>query len=144
MEVREERQGERRADRYLMRLQRRKLVALIAAAAVAGAAGGYALGASGRSRPAPAQMASGPHATPECTSAVARANESLSYAVRMGRAFVQQAQVVEMLAREQISVGDAVESGREAAAKGRDATDKFDEALSGYLRVVDSCQMEGS
>jgi hypothetical protein len=46
--------------------------------------------------------------------------------------------VLEQLARQQISVDRAVRSGREAAAAA-----KFDEALASYLRVVDSCQLEG-
>jgi hypothetical protein len=142
---RQERQErhKRRADRYLLRLPRRKLAALLAGSVLLGTVAGYALGARGRSGAAPTGAAVRAHATPECTSAVARANESLSYAVGMGRAFVEQAQVVEQLGRQQITREDAVRSGRAAAAKGGAAAAKFDEALAGYLRVVDSCQLEG-
>jgi hypothetical protein len=133
---------ERRADRYLMRLPRRRLAALVAVAMLAGLLAGYGLGARGRSA-APARVAAGPHATPECTSAIARANETLSFAVEMGRAFVEQAQVVEQLGREQIDAEEAVRSGRQASAKGGGAAAKFDQALARYLGVVDSCQLEG-
>ncbi len=143
---------ERRADRYLTRLPRRRLVTLLVTTLLLGAAGGFALGALGtfgRSEPVagvvPARGAgttSRAHAAPECTSAVARVNESLSYAVKIARAFVEQSRVVELLGRQQITVQRAVESGRQAAAKGGDASARFDEALAGYLRVVDSCQLD--
>jgi hypothetical protein len=133
---------ERRTDRYLLRLPRRRLAALLAATMLLGLVAGYATGARGRSE-APTRAAGGTHATPECTSTVARANESLSWAVKMGRAFVEQAQVVEQLGREQISRDEAVRSGRQASAKGGDAVAGFDEALAGYLSVLDSCQLEG-
>ncbi len=140
---------QRRADRYAARFPRHRLVALLVTGLLLGAGGGFVLGMRGRpTAPAPrgvGEAAGGTHAhaTPECTSAVARANQGLSYAVRLDRAFVAQTQVVEQLARQQISVEHAVESGRAAAAKGGDAAEKFDEALASYLRVVDSCQLEG-
>lgn len=132
---------ERRADRYLTRLPRRRLAALLALGVAAGAIGGYALGLHARSRVV-SREAAGVHATAECTSAVARANTTLAWAVKMGRAFVQQTQVVNELARGQVGVAEALRADQAPSAEGAAAVSKFNDALADYLRVVDSCQLE--
>lgn len=136
----EERQ-ERRADRHLTRLPRRRLAALLALGVAAGATGGYALGLHARSQVV-SREAAGVHATAECTSAVARANTTLAWAVKMGRAFVQQTQVVNQLARGQTGVAEALRADQAPSAEGAAAVSKFNDALADYLRVVDSCQLE--
>src|SRR6266700_7446462 len=87
------------------------------------------------SRPVSTQ-AGGVHATPECTSAVARANTTIAWAVKMGRAFVQQTQVVNQLARGQTTVAAAVRDDQAPSAEGMAAVSRFNDALADYLRVV--------
>jgi hypothetical protein len=132
---------ERRSDRHLTRLPRRRLATLLALGVAVGAIGGYSLGSHARS-PAVTTEAGGVHATPECTSAVARANTTIAWAVKMGRAFVQQTQVVNQLARGQTTVAAAVRDDQAPSAEGMAAVSRFNDALADYLRVVDSCQLE--
>lgn len=132
---------ERRADRYLARLPRRRLAALLALGVAVGAISGYSLGRHARPR-AVSTQAGGVHATAECTSAVARANTTIAWAVKMGRAFVQQTQVMNQLARGQTGVAEAVRADQAASAEGVAAVSRFNDALAEYLRVVDSCQLE--
>jgi hypothetical protein len=73
---------------------------------------------------------------------VARANTTLAWAVKMGRAFVQQTQVVNQLARGQTGVAEALGADQAPSAEGAAAVSKFNDALADYLRVVDSCQLE--
>ncbi len=106
-----------------------------------GAIGGYSFGSHARSRAVTTETG-GVHATPECTSAVARANTTIAWAVKMGRAFVQQTQVVNQLARGQTTVAGAVRDDQAPSAEGVAAVSRFNDALADYLRVVDSCQLE--
>ncbi len=131
---------ERRADRYLARIPRRRLAALLALGVILGTVCGYAL--SLRVRPGTAGRAGGAYATAECTSAVARANATIAWAVRTGRAFAEQTSVMSQLARHEIGVEGAVQADRAPAADGAAATSKFNDALADYLRVVDACQPE--
>jgi len=86
--------------------------------------------------------AGGVHATPECTSAVARADTTIAWAVKMGRVFVQQTQVVNQLARGQTTVAGAVRADQVPSAEGVAAASMFNDALAEYLRVVDRCQLQ--
>jgi hypothetical protein len=132
---------ERRSDRHMTRLPRRRLAGLIALGTVAGVIGGYSLGLHAPSRTA-AQRNPGVHATAECTSAVARANTTMAWAIKMGKAYVQLTQIMNQLARGQLDVDGAVRADQAPSAQGVEAVSHFNDAIAEYLRVVDSCQLE--
>jgi hypothetical protein len=112
-------------------------------------AGGIAIGNSregGADRPAGAaavttSAAASPTASPECAEAVERANQSISYAVRVSGALREHTEVMNNLLNGRIDTETALRTGTPSLIVGSAEAAKFDVALADYRKVVDQCQL---
>jgi hypothetical protein len=124
-------------------------VVLVAAALV----GGVMIGAArqtGREAPAespsapvkatPASRITAPVATPECKTAVDRANRSLAIAVRLQGVTRNYTRIMNNLRDRKISGGEAVARAAPYLVIGSIESAKFDSALGEYRKVVDKCR----
>jgi hypothetical protein len=111
-------------------------------------AGGIAIGGSreGGADPAGAAAATtstvaSPTASPECAEAVERANQSISYAVRVSGALREHTEVMNDLLNGRIDTETALRTGTPSLIVGSAEAAKFDVALADYRKVVDLCQL---
>jgi hypothetical protein len=84
---------------------------------------------------------SAPVATPECKTAVDRANRSLAIAVKMRGALERNTKVMNDLLRGRIDTDEAARVGTPSFAVGSIESAKFDSALADYRDVVDHCKL---
>jgi hypothetical protein len=131
-------------------LPRPLLTALLVAAALIGGVligaareNGQEAGVGARAGPAEAipTTLTAPVASPECKTAVDRANRSLTAAVRVRGVLDEYTEVMDDLRNGRID-------GRQAAARvspylalGADESDKFERTLAEYKKVVDKCTL---
>jgi hypothetical protein len=112
-------------------------------------AGGIAIGNSrdsGADRPAgvaaaTSTAAAAPTAAPECAEAVERANQSISYAVRVSGALREHTEIMNNLLNGRINTETALRTGTPSLIVGSAEAAKFDVALADYRKVVDRCQL---
>jgi hypothetical protein len=110
-------------------------------------AGGIAIGSrEGGADPAGAaaattSTAASPTASPECAEAVERANQSISYAVRVSGALREHTEVMNDLLNGRIDTETALRTGTPSLIVGSAEAAKFDVALADYRKVVDLCQL---
>ena len=85
--------------------------------------------------------AASPTASPECAEAVERANQSISYAVRVSGALREHTEVMNNLLNGRIDTETALRTGTPSLILGSAEAAKFDVALADYRKVVDRCQL---
>ena len=131
-------------------LPRPLLTALLVAAALIGGVligaareNGQEAGAAGRSGSA-AQATStlvAPVATPECKTAVNRANSSLTAAVKVRVVLDEYTKIMDDLRNGKIDAREAAARVSPYLALGADESDKFERTLAEYKKVVDKCTL---
>jgi hypothetical protein len=112
-------------------------------------AGGIALGrgdggqrrASGFAATTASSVAAAPTASPECAEAVQRANQSLSYAVRVSAALRDHTEIMNRLLNGKIDRSETLRAGTPSLIRGSAESARFDVALADYKKVVDRCQL---
>jgi hypothetical protein len=155
---REDSAAETRRQRLLPKLSRSSLPLLLLTVLLVAAAltGGILIGgARDADRNAPAagspglgaittisRRVAGPVASPECKTAVDRANRSLATAVRVERILREYTQVINDLQDGKISSDEAVRKATPGLVVGSIEAGKFDSALSDYQQIVDKCKLQ--
>ena len=112
-------------------------------------AGGVAIGANRDAVRDPARyagttassVARSPTASPECAEAVARANRTISHAVRVSGALREHTEAMNKLLNGELGTKEAVQAGTPSLISGSAESAKFDVALADYRKVVDRCQL---
>jgi hypothetical protein len=109
-------------------------------------AGGIAIGNSrdrgaGVAAATASTAAAAPTAAPECAEAVERANQSISYAVRVSGALREHTEIMNNLLNGRINTETALRTGTPSLIVGSAEAAKFDVALADYRKVVDRCQL---
>jgi hypothetical protein len=82
----------------------------------------------------------GPVSTPECKTAVDRANESLAIALRVEGILRDYTRVMNDLENGRITAAQAIKRGGPSEVTGSIESAKFDRALASYSQVVDKCR----
>ena len=82
-----------------------------------------------------------PAASPECKTAVDRANESLAHAVQVERNLAEHTKIMNDLLRGRINVDTALRRGTPSLIEGAAESSQFDNALADYKQVVDQCKV---
>jgi hypothetical protein len=103
-----------------------------------GSAGTSRGAASATSRP----LLAGPVATPECRTAVDRANKALAVAERTEAALREYTRIMDDLRDGKLDGRQAVEQATPSLAIGTIAAAQFESALADYNKVVDRCQLQ--
>jgi hypothetical protein len=128
------------------------VLVLVAAALI----GGFVIGRnSERAKVAPREGSSGaaavttttsvtatPVASPECKTAVDRANKSLAHAVQVERNLAEHTKIMNDLLRGKIDGDTALKTGTPSLIRGAAESSKFDIALADYKQVVNQCKLE--
>jgi hypothetical protein len=122
---------------------------LATAALVVGALlGGVAVGVAARSgdRPSGAFAAAtsaptAPAASPQCRTAVERANKSLAIAVKVEEALAEHTEYMNDLLNGKIDGEEALRLGTPSLVMGAAESAKFDLALADYRQVVKQCRL---
>jgi hypothetical protein len=126
------------------------LTALLVAAALIGGVligaareNGQEAGAGGRAGSAEATTTTltAPVASPECKTAVDRANRSLAAAVKLRGVLVEYNKVMDDLRNGRINARQAAAQVSPYLALGTVESDKFESALAEYTKVVDKCTL---
>jgi hypothetical protein len=112
-------------------------------------AGGVAIGANRDAVRDPARYsgataasaAASPTASPECAEAVARANRTISHAVRVSGALREHTEAMNRLLNGGLGSEAAVRAGTPSLIAGSAESAKFDVALADYRKVVDRCEL---
>jgi hypothetical protein len=112
-------------------------------------AGGVAIGANRDAVRDPARYSGAtatsvppsPTASPECAEAVARANRTISHAVRVSGALREHTDAMNKLLNGKLDIEAAVRAGSPSLIAGSAESAKFDVALADYRRVVDRCEL---
>jgi hypothetical protein len=108
-------------------------------------AGGVAIGANRDAVRDPARYsgatATSAAASPECAEAVARANRTISHAVRVSGALREHTEAMNKLLNGRLGTEAAVQAGTPSLIAGSAESAKFDVALADYRKVVDRCQL---
>jgi hypothetical protein len=144
-------EAERPSERRMTPLLPRPLLtALLVAAALIGGVligaareNGQEAGAAGRSGSA-AQATStlvAPVATPECKTAVDRANRSLAAAVKVRVVLDEYTKIMDDLRNGKIDARQAATQVSPYLALGTAESDKFESALTEYEKIVDKCML---
>jgi hypothetical protein len=95
-----------------------------------------------RPEPAAAQTATVDRsATPECKTAVDRANHSLTIAAQVENALEEHTEYMNQLLHGQISGSVALKKGMPSLITGARASSRFDAALADYKDVVSRCRL---
>jgi hypothetical protein len=126
------------------------VLVLVAAALI----GGFVIGRnSERAKVAPRERSSGaapvtttsvtatPAASPECKTAVDRANKSLAHAVQVERNLAEHTKIMNDLLRGKIDGDTALKTGTPSLIRGAAESSKFDIALADYKQVVNQCKL---
>jgi hypothetical protein len=124
---------------------------LATAALVVGALlGGVAVGVAARSEDRPAgafaattatSLPSAPAATPQCRTAVERANRSLAIAVKVEESLAEHTEYMNDLLNGKIDGEEALRLGTPSLVMGAAESAKFDIALADYRQVVKQCRL---
>jgi hypothetical protein len=121
---------------------------LATAALVVGALlGGVAVGVAARSEDRPsgafaaATATSAPAASPQCRTAVERANKSLAIAVKVEEALAEHTEYMNDLLNGKIDGEEALRLGTPSLVMGAAESAKFDLALADYRQVVKQCRL---
>jgi FlaG/FlaF family flagellin (archaellin) len=131
------------------------VLVLVAAALI----GGFVIGRnSERAKAAPREGSSGvaavtatttttsvaatPVASPECKTAVDRANKSLAHAVQVERNLAEHTKIMNDLLRGKIDGDTALKTGTPSLIRGAAESSKFDIALADYKQVVNQCKLQ--
>ena len=136
------RPGERRRSAWPWLLVTLLLMAVSLAGGIAlGRGDGGQRGASGFAGTTASSAAAVPTASPECAEAVQRANQSLSYAVRVSAALREHTEVMNRLLNGKIDGSETLRAGTPSLIRGSAESARFDVALADYKKVVDRCQL---
>jgi|Tabmets5t2r1_1033131.scaffolds.fasta_scaffold15049_3 hypothetical protein len=128
------------------------VLVLVAAALI----GGFVIGRnSERAKATPREGSSGvaavttttsvaatPVASPECKTAVDRANKSLAHAVQVERNLAEHTKIMNDLLRGKIDGDTALKMGTPSLIRGAAESSKFDIALADYKQVVNQCKLQ--
>ena len=87
-------------------------------------------------------VAASPTASPECAEAVARANRTISHAVRVSGAPREHTEAMNKLLNGRLGTEAAVQAGTPSLIAGSAESARFDVALADYRKVVDRCQLQ--
>jgi hypothetical protein len=82
-----------------------------------------------------------PAATPECKTAVDRANAMLASAVKVRGALAEHDRILNDPANRQLSVGEVLQKLAVSERAGAAESARFDQALDDYRQVVDQCDL---
>jgi hypothetical protein len=82
-----------------------------------------------------------PVASPECKTAVDRANKSLAHAVQVERNLAEHTKIMNDLLRGKIDGDTALKTGTPSLIRGAAESSKFDIALADYKQVVNQCKL---
>jgi hypothetical protein len=96
-----------------------------------------------RPEPAAARLAAGAAASPQCVTAVARANKSLGIASKVEEALAEHTEYMNQLLHGQISGQVALQKGMPSLIDGAAQSGRFDAALADYKDVVARCHLQG-
>ena len=126
------------------------VLVLVAAALI----GGFVIGGNHeRAKVAPREGSSGvaavtttsvpatPVASPQCKTAVDRANQSLAHAVQVKRNLAEHTRIMNDLLHGKIDGDTALKLGTPSLISGAAESSKFDSALADYKQVVNQCQL---
>lgn len=127
------------------------VLVLVAAALI----GGFVIGGNHeRAKVAPREGSSGvaavttttsvtasPVASPQCKTAVDRANKSLTHAVRVKRDLAEHTKIINDLLHGRIDGDTALKLGTPSLISGAAESSKFDSALADYKQVVNQCEL---
>ena len=127
------------------------VLVLVAAALI----GGFVIGGNHeRAKVAPREDSSGvaavttttsvpatPVASPQCKTAVDRANQSLAHAVQVKRNLAEHTRIMNDLLHGKIDSDTALKLGTPSLISGAAESSKFDSALADYKQVVNQCQL---
>jgi hypothetical protein len=80
-------------------------------------------------------------ASPECKTAVDRANKSLAHAVQVERNLAEHTKIMNDLLRGKIDGNTALKTGTPSLIRGAAESSRFDIALADYKQVVDQCKL---
>ena len=83
-----------------------------------------------------------PVASPECKTAVDRANKSLAHAVQVERNLAEHTKIMNDLLRGKIDGDTALKTGTPSLIRGAAESSKFDIALADYKQVVNQCKLQ--
>jgi hypothetical protein len=119
---------------------------------VAALAGGILIGAAPESNSrtasrgpagsfAAATTRGAPAASPQCRTAVDRANNSLTHAVKVENALAEHTAIMNDLLNGKIDGGTALKTGTPSLIVGAAESSRFDLALADYKQVVDQCKL---
>jgi hypothetical protein len=87
-------------------------------------------------------VAATPVASPECKTAVDRANKSLAHAVQVERNLAEHTTIMNDLLRGKIDGDTALKRGTPSLIRGAAESSKFDIALADYKQVVNQCKLQ--
>jgi hypothetical protein len=87
-------------------------------------------------------VAATPVASPECKTAVDRANKSLAHAVQVERNLAEHTRIMNDLLRGKIDGDTALKRGTPSLIRGAAESSKFDIALADYKHVVNQCKLQ--
>jgi hypothetical protein len=87
-------------------------------------------------------VAATPVASPECKTAVDRANKSLAHAVQVERNLAEHTRIMNDLLRGKIDGDTALKRGTPSLIRGAAESSKFDIALADYKQVVNQCKLQ--
>jgi hypothetical protein len=118
--------------------------------------GGFVIGRnSERAQAAPREGSSGaaavttttsvattPVASPECKTAVDRANKSLAHAVQVERNLAEHTKIMNDLLHGKIDGDTALKTGTPSLIRGAAESSRFDIALADYKQVVNQCKLQ--
>jgi hypothetical protein len=87
-------------------------------------------------------VAATPVASPECKTAVDRANKSLAHAVQVERNLAEHTEIMNDLLGGKIDGDTALRRGTPSLIRGAAESSKFDIALADYKQVVSQCKLQ--
>jgi hypothetical protein len=87
-------------------------------------------------------VAATPVASPECKTAVDRANKSLAHAVQVERNLAEHTKIMNDLLRGKIDGDTALKTGTPSLIRGAAESSRFDIALADYKQVVNQCKLQ--
>jgi hypothetical protein len=140
LDVRRQHNGQARVVEERRRPARPWLLATLALMGVS-LAGGVAIGANRDAVRDPPRYSGATAASPECAEAVARANRTISHAVRVSGALREHTEAMNQLLNGRLGTEAAVQAGTPSLIAGSAESARFDVALADYRKVVDRCEL---